>query len=174
MAAGACAHPFGPFVGGLHCVGATPLVSDLLRDGAPPGPVSGARSGECVSNFMQQDLGDLSRSGFLGEVARHRDAVCSVITLTEARGRAIKAKRPDPRDLVGGKKPLSLLLYPRRICHVDRVAGARTSSGSYPQGVPQTQSRQIVINAYTLKVCFPDFLCRHIADDTRAPSIAAG
>jgi len=174
VAARACAHPFGALVGGFHRVGAPSLISDLSGDGAPPGAVSGARSGQCVSNFMQQHLGDFRRSGLLGEVARYGDAVCSVITLTEARGRAVKAKRPDPGNLVGSKKPLSLLLYPRRICHVDRLAGARASSGTYPQGVPKTQSRQIVINAYTLKVCFPDFLCRHIADDTRAPSIAAG
>lgn len=100
--------------------------------------------------------------------------MCSVITLTEARGRAIKAKRPDPGDLVGSKKPLSLLLYPRRIRHVDRLAGDWNEGESYPQGVGKRRSRQIVINAYTLKVCFPDFLCRHIAVDTRAPSIAAG
>jgi len=174
VAARARTHPFGAVVGGFHRVGASPLVSNLPGDGAPPGSVSGARSGQCVSNFMQQNLGDLSRGRFLGQVSGDRDGVCSVITLTKPGGGAIKAKSPDPRDLVGGKKPLSLPLYPRRICHVDRVAGARTSSGSYPQGVPQTQSRQIVINAYTLKVCFPDFLCRHIADDTRAPSIAAG
>jgi len=161
-------------VGGFHRVGATSLISNLPGDGAPPRAVSGARSGECVSNFVQQNLGDFRHRGLLGEVARYGDAVCAVITLTKPRGRAIEAKRPGSSDLVGSEKPLSLLLYPDHICHVDRLAGARNSSGSYPQGVPKTQSRQIVINAYTLKVCFPDFLCRHIAVDTRAPSIAAG
>lgn len=174
MAAWACAHPFGPFVGGLHCVGASPLISDLPGDGAPPGAVSGAWSGERVSNFVQQDLGNLRHRGLLGEVARHRNAARSVIALTEPSGGAIKAKRPGPCELVGSEEPLSLLLYPRRICHVDRLAGDWDEGESYPQGVGKRRSRQIVINAYTLKVCFPDFLCRHIAVDTRAPSIAAG
>jgi hypothetical protein len=174
VATGAGAHPLGALVGGLHGVGSAPQISNLLGNGPPLRAVSSSWSSEGVGNFVQENLGDLNHGGFLREVPGDRDGVGSVVTLAETSGRAIKAKRPDPRDLVGSQKPDRLLLNPDRICHVDRLAGARASSASYPQRVPQTQSRQIVINAYTLKVCFPDFSCRHISVDTRAPSIAAG
>lgn len=174
MATGASTHPLSSLVGGLHRVGATPHVSDLLSDRPPLRAVSGSRSSESVSDFMQQNLGDLGRGGSLGEVSGDRDGVRAMVALTQASGGAIKAERPGSSDLVGNQKPHCLLLNPDFICHVDRLAGTRASSGSYPQEVPEPQSRQIVINTCTLMVCFPDFLWRHIADDTRAPSIAAG
>jgi hypothetical protein len=174
VTAGASTQPLSSLVGGLHGMGATPQVANLLRHRPPLRAVCSSRPSEGVRNFMQQHLGDLGPAGFLGEVSGDRDGLCSVVALAETSGGAIKAERPGSSDLVGSQKPHRLLLYPDCICHVDRLAGARDGGESYPQGESTTQSRQIVINAYTLKVCFPDFLCRHIAVDTRAPSIAAG
>lgn len=124
MTAGTLTHPFRAVMRGLYGVGSTTLVPDSSRNRAPLRTVGSPGSGEGMSNFMEQNLGDLVCCCFFGEVPRHRNAPRAVIALPEPGGRAVKTKRPGPGYLVGSKEAACLLLNPRFICHLDRLAGA--------------------------------------------------
>lgn len=127
-----------------------------------------------MSDFVEKNLGDFRRCRLVREITRDGDAARAVVALAETSSRPVKAKTPVSFQLMGHKKALRFLLHPPLFSHSVRLAGRRKAGAGYPQRVMKTGSRQIVIKPYTLEVCFPDFLCRHIAVDTRAPSIAAG
>ena len=108
---------------GLDGVCSTTLVPNFSRNRPPLRTVGSPGPGQRVSNLMEQNLGDLVCCCFLGEVARHRNALRAVVALAKPGGGAVKTKRPGPGDLVGTKKAPSFLFHPRFIRHVDRLAG---------------------------------------------------
>lgn len=108
----------------LHGVSPATLVPDSPRNRAPFRTVGSSGSGEGMSDFVKQNLGDLVGCCLLSEVARDRNALGAMVTLPEPGGRAVKTKRPGLGKLVSSEEAPGLVLHPRFICHVDRLAGA--------------------------------------------------
>ncbi|MEY2900080.1 MAG: hypothetical protein RL247_246 [Actinomycetota bacterium] len=75
-------------------MGSAADISDIAGNCLPPGPVSGSRPRECVSNFMKQNLCHLVLTRLCCEVAGHGDASLSMVALTKPGGGSIEEEMP--------------------------------------------------------------------------------
>ena len=88
----------------LHGVSPTTFVPDSPRNRAPFRTVGSSGSGEGMSDFVKQNLGDLVGCCLFSEVAGDRNALGAMVTLPEPGGRAVNTKRPGLGNLVSGEE----------------------------------------------------------------------